>query len=266
MFIIPAKKKKSFKPSMERASTAAAILFATIYKYSISLSDYSGKGKGPMFGDFEAQRHWLEITNALSPKEWYFYDLQYWGLDYPPLTAYHSYILGFAARLINPEWVQLDTSRGIENTDLKLFMRLTALFTDLFMFVPAILYYNNFKGTFSALLWMILPAIQLIDHGHFQFFTFNSRYNSAMLGLALFSFVFISRDRPFVGSVLFVLALSFKQMALFYSLPVFFFLLGECFQKPFVQGYANFIQDCSLTEDWDNGNCNICCSFAALHG
>jgi alpha-1,3-glucosyltransferase len=47
-----------------------------------------------MHGDFEAQRHWMEITNHLPTSFWYFYDLQYWGLDYPPLTAYHSWAAG----------------------------------------------------------------------------------------------------------------------------------------------------------------------------
>ncbi|KAJ7375672.1 Glucosyltransferase-like protein, partial [Desmophyllum pertusum] len=49
------------------------------------------KGKPPMFGDYEAQRHWMEITYNLPADEWYTNttnnDLMYWGLDYPPLTA-----------------------------------------------------------------------------------------------------------------------------------------------------------------------------------
>jgi alpha-1,3-glucosyltransferase len=47
-----------------------------------------------MHGDFEAQRHWMEMTTQLPISQWYFYDLEYWGLDYPPLTAYHSWLLG----------------------------------------------------------------------------------------------------------------------------------------------------------------------------
>jgi alpha-1,3-glucosyltransferase len=47
-----------------------------------------------MFGDYEAQRHWMELTNHLPLRQWYRYDLQYWGLDYPPLTAYHSWLCG----------------------------------------------------------------------------------------------------------------------------------------------------------------------------
>ena len=47
-----------------------------------------------MFGDYEAQRHWMELTIHLPVQQWYRYDLQYWGLDYPPLTAYISWICG----------------------------------------------------------------------------------------------------------------------------------------------------------------------------
>lgn len=51
-----------------------------------------------MFGDYEAQRHWMEITVNLPHSEWYHNstrnDLLYWGLDYPPLTAYHSWLCG----------------------------------------------------------------------------------------------------------------------------------------------------------------------------
>ena len=55
---------------------------------------FQGFQTPPMHGDYEAQRHWMEITTELPISEWYFYDLQYWGLDYPPLTAYHSWLLG----------------------------------------------------------------------------------------------------------------------------------------------------------------------------
>ena len=31
----------------------------------------AGEGKAPMFGDYEAQRHWMEITYNLPIHEWY---------------------------------------------------------------------------------------------------------------------------------------------------------------------------------------------------
>ena len=59
---------------------------------------FLGQETPPMYGDYEAQRHWQEITVNLPITEWYFNttdnDLMYWGLDYPPLTAYHSWIIG----------------------------------------------------------------------------------------------------------------------------------------------------------------------------
>ncbi|KAL3786021.1 hypothetical protein HJC23_001418 [Cyclotella cryptica] len=54
-------------------------------------------GTGKYGGDYEAQRHWMEVTLHLPISEWYHYDLEYWGLDYPPLTAYVSWIFGWAA-------------------------------------------------------------------------------------------------------------------------------------------------------------------------
>jgi alpha-1,3-glucosyltransferase len=47
-----------------------------------------------MYGDYEAQRHWMELTMHRPIREWYTYDVQYWGLDYPPLTAYVSWACG----------------------------------------------------------------------------------------------------------------------------------------------------------------------------
>lgn len=88
------------------------LMITGLFRWTTGLWDYSGKYRNattgptttlthqagyqspPMHGDFEAQRHWMEITTHLPMSEWYFHDLQWWGLDYPPLTAYHSWILG----------------------------------------------------------------------------------------------------------------------------------------------------------------------------
>ena len=49
-----------------------------LLKWVISMGPYSGKGTPPKFGDYEAQRHWMELTTHLPVKEWYFFDLNYW--------------------------------------------------------------------------------------------------------------------------------------------------------------------------------------------
>ncbi|KAI8840517.1 ALG6, ALG8 glycosyltransferase family-domain-containing protein [Chytridium lagenaria] len=205
-----------------------SLLFSTAVKWCIGLN---GKGHPPMYGDFEAQRHWLEITFHLPVSQWYHYDLLYWGLDYPPLTAYHSYILGWIAHIVNPKWVALDASRGYEGDDLKTFMRTTALVTDLIIFgtgsIPNPLLRNLTILTELIVFFLIAqPGLAIIDHGHFQ-------YNAAMLGFSLWAFGLFLRKRYALGSIMFCLSLSFKQMALYYSLPVFFFLLGQCRFKGF---------------------------------
>ena len=73
-------------------------------------------GTPPMYGDYEAQRHWMEVTTALPRGDWYRQtaenDLLYWGLDYPPLTAYVSYACGLVSAWLDPPSMMLGASRG----------------------------------------------------------------------------------------------------------------------------------------------------------
>ncbi|XP_054092344.1 dolichyl pyrophosphate Man9GlcNAc2 alpha-1,3-glucosyltransferase isoform X4 [Callithrix jacchus] len=195
----------------------------------------TGAGKPPMFGDYEAQRHWQEITFNLPVKQWYFNssdnNLQYWGLDYPPLTAYHSLLCAYMAKFINPDWIALHTSRGYESQAHKLFMRSTVLIADLLIYIPAVVLYccclkeiSTKKKIANALCILLYPGLILIDYGHFQ-------YNSVSLGFALWGILGVSCDWDLLGSLAFCLAVNYKQMELYHSLPFFCFLLGKCFKK-----------------------------------
>lgn len=66
----------------------------TSFWWATKLNGALGQNTPPMYGDYEAQRHWMELTINLPVDKWYKYDLQYWGLDYPPLTAYVSWLCG----------------------------------------------------------------------------------------------------------------------------------------------------------------------------
>ncbi|KAL3220336.1 hypothetical protein MRX96_029904 [Rhipicephalus microplus] len=190
------------------------VLTALLLRWATSLWPYSGAGKPPMFGDYEAQRHWQEVTVNLPVTQWYenstTNDLLYWGLDYPPLTAYHSWLCGKVAEVINGSWVALNASRGMESYDHKLFMRYTVLAADVLVYFPAVLLFWNSLCTplrikprdvaIQSTLTLIVPGLVLIDHGHFQ-------YNCVSLGLSLLA------------------------MALYYAVPFFCYLLGCCFQR-----------------------------------
>ncbi|KAJ1719992.1 Glucosyltransferase-like protein [Coemansia erecta] len=225
----------------QKIALPVTLLLAVLVRWCVALHGYSGQGKPPMYGDYEAQRHWMEITTHLPPSQWYFYDLGYWGLDYPPLTAFQSWACGFIANLIDPEWVALDTSRGIESQSSKLFMRASVLVLDLAIFVPAVVLFFRSRrvptswvarqaSTFTVLLQ---PCLLLIDHGHFQ-------YNSVMLGFLVWAVVFAASDSYVSMAVAFCCALMFKQMALYYAPAVFFFLLAKCFQSS--HGFVLFIK------------------------
>lgn len=214
------------------------VFLALLLRWGTSLYPYSGAGRPPMYGDYEAQRHWMEITVNLPVTEWYtnstHNDLQYWGLDYPPLTAYHSWFCGKIAAFVDDQWVALKSSRGFENYQHKLFMRYTALISDILIFFPAVFYfwYAMAHSTImkprdiavASTVTLLIPGLILIDHGHFQ-------YNSVSLGLALWGVAFAERELLLRAAVAFTLALNYKQMALYYAIPFFCFLLGTCFTR-----------------------------------
>ena len=89
------------------------MILALVVRWGVSLWPHSGESQPPLYGDYEAQRHWQEITVNLELADWYRNttdnDLLYWGLDYPPLTAYHSYLTGLLAQHLNSSYVSLYT-------------------------------------------------------------------------------------------------------------------------------------------------------------
>lgn len=205
---------------------------------TISLHSYSGQNKPTMYGDFEAQRHWQEITVNLPINDWYKNttdnDLQYWGLDYPPLTAYHSYLIGKIADQIDPAYVELHKSRGITSDEHKKFMRWTVIVADLLIYIPAVIlacnavFYNLLKQNVQKvhLLYLLVvlmyPGQILIDNGHFQ-------YNNISLGLAAMAIAALLKDERILGAIFFVFALNYKQMELYHAVPFFCYLLSNCF-------------------------------------
>ena len=219
-------------------SAAMVCLAAIVVRWCVSLHPYSGQGKAPMYGDYEAQRHWQEVTLNLPLSEWYVNttdnDLQYWGLDYPPLTAYHSYLCGVAARKVDPKFVELHSSRGYESEEHKLFMRCTVLVADLLVYFPAAYYLMRALSKWKAgqqefVCLLLYPGLCLVDHGHFQ-------YNGVSLGLFVMAVAALMSSRDCLGAILFCLSLNYKQMELYHALPFFFYLLGLCLKQGGVLG------------------------------
>ncbi|KAL0235597.1 hypothetical protein GEMRC1_002179 [Eukaryota sp. GEM-RC1] len=240
--------KYNYSGSSSACQSFSPLVFASICLLSISLKfmigfgSFSGHDNPPIYGDFEAQRHWMEITVNLPISEWYtnssLNDLNYWGLDYPPLTAYHSYLCGKLSQIFCPDTVALLSSRGSQSYETKLFMRLMVLLVDVLILLPvsfllARMFCFNFYHVFVFV--FLNPSLLLIDSGHFQF-------NNFSIGLCLFSLWFMfeyfqNNNSVYLcfSSVSFVLSLSYKQMELIHAPFFFITLLSICFKGSFTK-------------------------------
>ncbi|KAI8336965.1 glycosyl transferase, partial [Chlamydoabsidia padenii] len=227
------------------------LAFASLVRFAVALNPYSGYDTPPLYGDYEAQRHWMELTTHLPSQQWYRYDPQWWGLDYPPLTAYHSWFCGkmqlylflllYSGGWLQSDWFALEKSRGFESPESKLFMRSTVYVSELMIYIPAVFVFcqmvygsqGYLKKHVSAILILLQPVLIMIDHGHFQ-------YNSVMLGFTLWAILGLISRHYILGAIAFCLALGFKQMALYYAPVVFAFLLGRCFTED--KGFFLFLK------------------------
>jgi alpha-1,3-glucosyltransferase len=203
----------------------SAVLLCLALRVFVGVWPHSGQGAPPLHGDFEAQRHWMELSAELPVSLWYAYDLPYWGLDYPPLTALHSLVLGKLGVLVAPASFAFESSRGAEDAVTKQFMRWSVVASDLLTYVlPVVLFallQDKEQTVRSSLLWGLLqPGLILIDHGHFQF-------NCVCLGLVTQAALLVTHGHELLGSACFVLALNFKHMALYFAPCFFAYLLGK---------------------------------------
>jgi alpha-1,3-glucosyltransferase len=148
----------------------AVITLLLLLRALVGLHHHSGQdnyhgSKVAYGGDYEAQRHWMELTLHLPIREWYWYDLEYWGLDYPPLTAYVSYLCGIGSSLlVGPESVALTDSRGYEDATHKTYMRATVWVLDLLLYFPSVwmIAKRMYPEYDSKFLWTIVLALSQV--------------------------------------------------------------------------------------------------------
>ncbi len=76
-------------------------------------------------------------------------NLEYWGLDYPPLSAYHSYGVGHLFQAVLPDSLSLFSSKGFESLSHKFWMRMSVSLSDLLL--PAlVVFYLHLPQTQDA--------------------------------------------------------------------------------------------------------------------
>jgi alpha-1,3-glucosyltransferase len=202
--------------------------YGIILRLFVGYFPYSGEQDLPKFGDYEAQRHWMEVTVNYPMQQWYTASPEWWPLDYPPLTAYHEYIMGRLSSWYDPASIGLNSSWGYETDSHRSFMRLSVIISDVVSyFLAAFLVVRNFRSSpmrISVFALLILnPAVIFVDHSHFQ-------YNSVACGLVVLAVWLIQSDRVYSAAVAYTLSFMFKQTLLYFA-PIFFsFMVGQAFQ------------------------------------
>ncbi|XP_037070274.1 dolichyl pyrophosphate Man9GlcNAc2 alpha-1,3-glucosyltransferase-like [Pollicipes pollicipes] len=122
-----------------------------------------------------------------------------------------GYVCGAVAAWLDPSYVALHASRGLETPEHRLFMRSTVLVADLLVFLPAVLCVTlNVLAVFA-----LYPGLMLIDHGHFQ-------YNGVSLGLTVAAVAALCTRKVYCW-------LLFRPACLFpdYPLSCFWFLTAS---------------------------------------
>ena len=184
----------------------------------------------------------MELTIFLPPNEWYTNSklnrADHWPLDYPPMSGYHSYILGKILQEYYPESVAFKKSIGYESTKFKLIMRFFVLISDFLVFhlgVNLLCYYffiyskkrrnkNPQILNYYIVLFLILinPLMIIIDHGHFQF-------NNVMHGFFVLSVLFLFSENYILAIIFYSFCVNFKQMGLYYAIPFPLYVIKKLF-------------------------------------
>ena len=212
-------------------------------KVLVSSYGYSGENNPPKFGDFEAQRHWMEITYNLEVNKWYkeseLNPSTYWPIDYPPMSAYFAWLWGNVFKFLIPQSVAFYSSRGYEEPNFRRLMRFSVLITDLICFHLPLQYffktfytYNKKKPTkydkikiyIGLILSLFSPCLVLIDNGHFQ-------YNCVMLGSFIMAASFVLKKKFYYAIIFMAISINFKQMGVYYLIPFGIYTIAFSFKN-----------------------------------
>ena len=231
----------------EKETLLVVLLLATLVRGLVGLSPYSGEKTPPHFGDFECHRFWMETTHHFPPRLWYVdgphMNSSYWPMDYPPLSAYSHWAMSQVIAKIEPNATVLGQSYGHESMLYRAFMRNVLIILELVIMVPAVmkllvlLYPKQSTTTrrLYLLAYLMMPALIYVDHGHFQ-------PNSPMHGFVLWAVYFALTSRLSLAVVFMVLAVNFKQMALYFALPFAVYALSILWKQAQAKGKGNRIK------------------------
>lgn len=72
------KEDMNFQLNLWRKSSVRETTINSLALFFLLGVTFLGAGKPPMYGDYEAQRHWQEVTYNLPINQWYVWLLNFW--------------------------------------------------------------------------------------------------------------------------------------------------------------------------------------------
>ena len=129
-------------------------------------------------------------------------DLPYWGSDYPPLTAHHSWV---AAARVNSSWV----TNTLEH---RLMIRLSVMAADHLILLPAFFMFSAWTWTWSS--WFTKSMIQRSTRSWPRKFSYSP---SSATRLAIVSNIY--KTHIVCSQLLDLKCLSFQDLKLTFAIP-----------------------------------------------
>eukprot|EP00171_Calliarthron_tuberculosum_P020064 IDg20064t1 len=130
-------------------------------------------------------------------------------------------MFGHFLRLVEPDSVTLHSSHGFESESVRAAMRSTVLVSDVLVFFPVLSMYvlsmhkNSESHRISVAAFVaFIPALLLMDHGHFQ-------YNSVSLGFCVLALLLYQHRFDVAAAISFCAAVYFKHLCLYFALALF---------------------------------------------
>ncbi|KAL0027413.1 hypothetical protein WJX79_009740 [Trebouxia sp. C0005] len=149
----------------------------------------------------------MAITHSLPLEKWYLDETSEWTLDYPPLFAWFEWCLSQVARYIDPQMVQLESLNYASDACI-IFQRSSVMVSELVLIAAVACACRGATEEKRVLMYLLIlgsPGLLLVDHIHFQ-------YNGMLLGLLLWSIIWIQEGRHIAGSIAFAVLVNMKHL------------------------------------------------------
>ncbi len=212
-----------------RLSLAAGISITVVLSLVVSLLVSTAIPTG----DYWFHYSWLKLTHRKPVADWYD-DTEDTYMNFPQLTAYTHYLMGFLVRYMYPK--DFNTSNvygdGDSTETAKWGVRCAFLVVTVLLYYPTVILVvlrilEKSKRSCKLMviaIFLVMPSFAYVEFG-------STQENSGQFGCLLLAFYFFHKENLYLGTVFYTLALFYKQVLVMFLPVTIAFILGNIWQK-----------------------------------